>query len=50
MSKQLHELTNEELISIVQDYQEMVSEIEELINDNLDNAKLLDVRDIMMKY
>lgn len=47
---ELHEYTKEELISIIQDYQEMVSEIEELINDNLDNAKLLIVRDIMMKY
>jgi hypothetical protein len=47
---ELHEYTKEELISIVQDYQEMVSEIEEIINDNLDNAELLIVRDIMMKY
>jgi hypothetical protein len=46
----LKDHTKEELISIVQDYQEMISEIEEVINDNLDNAKLLDVRDIMMKY
>lgn len=47
---ELHEYTKKELISIIQDYQEMVSEIEEIINDNLDNAELLIVRDIMMKY
>jgi len=48
MQKQLTELTNEELISIVQDYQEMISEIEEVINDNLGNDGLLKVRDILM--
>jgi hypothetical protein len=30
MQRQLHELTKEELIAVVQDYQEMVSELEEL--------------------
>lgn len=50
MSKQLHEYTKEELISIVQDYQEMISEIEEVINDNLDNAELLYVREILMRH
>ena len=47
MPKQLTKLTKKELISIVQDYQEMISEIEELIDNNLSKAKL---RDIMMKY
>lgn len=46
----LKDHTKEELISIVQDYQEMISEIEEVINDNLDNAALLLVRKILMKY
>jgi hypothetical protein len=30
MQRQLHELSKEELIEVVQDYQEMVSELEEL--------------------
>lgn len=32
MKRQLHELTKEELIEVVQDYQEMVSDIEEYLN------------------
>lgn len=32
MQRQLHELTKEELIEIVQDYQDMTSEIESLAN------------------
>jgi hypothetical protein len=50
MDKQLTELTKEELISTIQDYQEMVSEIEEHINENLEDEKLLKVRDILDKY
>jgi len=34
MNRQLHELTKEELIEVVQDYQEMVSDIEEYLNDH----------------
>ena len=34
MEKQLGELTKEELISTIQDYQEMVSDIEEELNNN----------------
>jgi hypothetical protein len=39
MTKQLGELTKEELISIIQNYQEMVSEIEEELNTNLDASE-----------
>lgn len=56
MDKQLHELTKEELISVVQDYQEMVSEIEEELNINRDASEKgfeklrLTIRDILDKY
>jgi len=50
MQKQLTELTNEELISIVQDYQEMVSEIEEELNASPWNALKGKIRDILSKY
>jgi hypothetical protein len=46
----LHDLSRQELISTIQDYQEMVSEIEEHINENLEDEKLLQVRDILAKY
>ena len=56
MTKQLGELTKEELISIVQDYQEMVSEIEEELNTNRDASERgferlrFKVREILDKY
>lgn len=59
MGKELHLYTKKELISIIQDYQEMTSEIEEVINDaNRRNYKedmplsldLLRVRNAIEKY
>lgn len=55
MDKQLHELTKEELISVVQDYQEMVSEIEEVLNSHNESEHGLHlckykIRDILAKY
>lgn len=51
MDKQLHDLTKEELISIVQDYQEMVSEIEHEVNceSGLSQTKL-NIRSILDKH
>jgi hypothetical protein len=56
MDKQLHELTKPKLISIIQDYQEMVSEIEEELNTNLDASEKgfeklrLTIRSILDKH
>lgn len=50
MQNSLHDLSRQELISTIQDYQEMVSDIEEHINENLEDEKLLQVRDILAKY
>ena len=56
MDKQLDEHTKEELISIIQDYQEMVSEIEHELNTNLDASEKghtrlrLKIREIMDKW
>jgi hypothetical protein len=50
VQKTLYDLSRQELISTIQDYQEMVSEIEEHINENLKDEQLLKVRDIMAKY
>jgi hypothetical protein len=54
MHKQLTELTKKELISIIQDYQEMVSDIEEELNGSMDErayAKLKPkIRNILDKY
>lgn len=36
MTKQLHEFTKEELIGIIQDYQEMVNEIEGICQDHME--------------
>ena len=58
MQRQLHELSKEELIEVVQDYQEMFSEFEELanrfnstrtINPILDSQIGDDIRDILYK-
>lgn len=37
MQRQLHELTKEELIEVVQDYQEVVSDIESILNEYKDS-------------
>jgi len=51
MAKSLHRMTKAELISTVQDYQEMVSEIEEVINRQVEKPEsLLQIREIMTKY
>ena len=52
MIRQLHELTKEELIEVVQDYQEMVSELEEMANRfcQINDYKVGDdIRDILYK-
>lgn len=50
MKKQLTELSKEELIEVVQDYQEMVSDLEEYINVHGFSTEELDVlRDILYK-
>jgi len=50
MQKQLQELTKEELIVIIQDYQEMVSEIEEKLNNTESVLVRFDIRAILDKY
>lgn len=59
MGKELHLYTKEELISIIQDYQEMTSEIEEAINevcrhcykkDEPVSLNILRIRSIIAKY
>jgi len=55
MDQQLNEHTKEELISIVQDYQEMVSEIEHELNSNNNSESGLhqtkfNIRAILDKY
>jgi len=57
MSKNLHRQTKKELINTVQDYQEMVSEIEAILNALLyfehplhTKSGLLDIREIMNRY
>ncbi len=51
MSKDLHDMSKEELISVVQDYQEMVSDIEEIINEVRNKPQhLLEIRDVIDKY
>jgi hypothetical protein len=61
MGKELHLYTKKELISIIQDYQEMTSEIEESINafcrrihkkdaKSLPNLEFIRIRDIITKY
>ena len=51
MSDDLHDMTSKELISVVQDYQEMTSEIESVINSVRDKPDhLLQIRAIIMKY
>jgi len=47
--KDLHGLTKEELIEIVQDYQEMTSEIEEVLSRHWNNSSSL-IQDILEKY
>ena len=54
MQKSLHDLSRQDLISIIQDYQEMVSDIEEELNSSLDErayAKLKPkIRKVLDKY
>lgn len=52
MEKQLHELSKKELISIIQDYQEIVSEIEHKLNTSVNDNEFLhlDIRAILDKY
>ena len=55
MDKQLNEFTKEELIDIIQDYQEMVSEIENtltesFIDSDFSSDKFLEIREIMDKW
>lgn len=50
MKKQLTELTKEELIEVVQDYQEMVSDLEEYINvHGFATEELETLREILYK-
>lgn len=52
MGKDLYEYTNEELIGIIQDYQEMTSDLESFVNEELinNNHTAIAVRDIINKY
>jgi predicted metal-dependent enzyme (double-stranded beta helix superfamily) len=51
MAKSLHRMTKAELVATVQDYQEMVSEIEDIINGQVDKSEpLLQIREVLNKY
>lgn len=55
MTRQLGELTNEQLITIIQDYQDMVSDIEDILNksrivsDTGRMVKVADIREALLK-
>lgn len=50
MKKQLHEFTKEELIEIIQDYQEMVNDLEEYINEHgFASEETTEFREILYK-
>jgi hypothetical protein len=51
MAKSLHRMTKAELISTIQDYQEMVFEIEGLLNADVPKSSLaINIRQVMEKY
>lgn len=50
MKEQLGDLSKEDLISIIQDYQEMVSEIEHELNVSRDEKLKPLIREILAKY
>ena len=50
MKEQLGDLNKDELIAIIQDYQEMVSEIEHELNVSRDDKLKPIIREILAKY